>query len=394
MRKTGQEGSASLSGPMIALAVFLALSGAVILWLTIMAEDTRSARMTNGPRFTVAIDRPLSLPDLTDLTIPEVTPEAVPVVSDFVPVEEPEPESKSSIDLIEAVAKDVFSIAPPPGASVNYDTDAVLTPAPYQPVTETLPNGIQLPKIADDGRQPWQVYARPFATMNNAPRIAIVMSNLGLSQSTTKAAINELPPDVTLAFAPYAENLDTLFQTARTAGHEVLLSLPMEPLTYPRDDPGPKPLLTTNSDNQNIDNLAWMLSRAQGYVGVTNFMGSRFTADAARLRPILKIMKNRGLMVLDARATSHSEMIRIAKETGLPRAANNRYIDHVAKAAIIDEHLRTLEHIAAETGAAVGIGFAYPVTRERLLAWLPTLHAKGLVLAPLTAVVNRQSATR
>ena len=32
----------------------------------------------------------------------------------------------------------------------------------------------------------------------------------------------------------------------------------------------------------------------------------------------------------------------------------------------------------------------YPVTIERLQAWIGTLETKGLVLAPITAVANRQ----
>src|SRR3546814_13954980 len=76
-----------------------------------------------------------------------------------------------------------------------------------------------------------------------------------------------------------------------------MVTLPMEPLDYPQSDPGPYALLTSISAEQNLRRLDWVLSRVTGYVGVTNFMGSKFTTAEAALRPILAELKNRGLRV-------------------------------------------------------------------------------------------------
>ena len=55
--------------------------------------------------------------------------------------------------------------------------------------------------------------------------------------------------------------------------------------------------------------------------------------------------------------------------------------------AAIDQALAELEPLARRKRAAVATGSAYPLTIERLLAWAGTLESKGLVLAPLSAVV-------
>ena len=213
---------------------------------------------------------------------------------------------------------------------------------------------------------------------------------MGLSRSATNAAIQQLPSPVSLAFAPYASDLKAWIDRARAAGHEVMLQLPMEPFDYPVNDPGPYTLLTSLSVEDNIDRLEWLLSRVTGYIGVTNYMGSRFTASPGHVRPILSVLKERGLMFLDSRSSRNSVAGEIAEEMGLPRALNNRFLDNVASRSDIDARLDDLEKIARATGYAIGIGFPYPVTIERIAAWAATLRGKGLVLTPVSAIADRQ----
>jgi hypothetical protein len=249
----------------------------------------------------------------------------------------------------------------------------------------------QLPVIAPDGRQAWKVYARPFEDPTEHPRIAIMLGDMGLSDAATRTAIRQLPSAVTLAFAPYVGNLQSWIAEARAGGHEAMLQLPMEPLDYPANDPGPQALLTSLTAADNLERLEWLLGRVTGYVGVTNYMGSKFTTSANDLRPVLQALKGRGLLFLDSRASPRSVAAELAKGIGLPEAVNNRFLDNEASRAAIDARLEELERIAKSTGTAVGIGYPYPVTIERIAAWAPGLAARGIMLAPISAAVNRQS---
>jgi polysaccharide deacetylase 2 family uncharacterized protein YibQ len=250
-----------------------------------------------------------------------------------------------------------------------------------------------LPMVADDGRKAWQVYARPFDRGDRRPRIAIVVTGLGLATPETQAAIDRLPATMTLAFNPYTSELPEWLQKARAAQHEILLAVPMEPVDYPREDPGPETLLTALSPRQNLDRLEWTLGRAAGYVGVTNLMGSRFIAAPTELRPILEVIKGRGLLFLETRVANQSAVGPLAQELGLPLALNDRDLDGTLSPAGIDQALAELEPVARRKGAAVATGSAFPLTIERLVAWAGTLAEKGLVLAPISAVVTPQAET-
>ncbi len=264
-----------------------------------------------------------------------------------------------------------------------------LRPAPDPALIKPTDDG-PLPIVAADGRTPLQVYARPYKATGR-PRIAIVVGSLGLSRSTTLAAVQQLPGGVTLAFAPYGRNLQDYVNQARAAGHEVLLQVPMEPMDYPTNDPGPHTLLTSLTINRNIKRLDWLLGRFTGYVGVVNYMGGRFTAAESHLLPILEAMHSRGLMFLDAKASSSSVAETIAGRIGLYVAANDRVIDEVASRAAIDARLLELERLAQAAGGAIGIGFPYPVTIERLAQWTRAMGDRGFDLVPISALTDHRS---
>ncbi len=133
-----------------------------------------------------------------------------------------------------------------------------------------------------------------------------------------------------------------------------------------------------------------MLGRVTGYVGVMNAMGSKFTASTTALTPVMDDLSHRGLLFVDSSATRLSVAAKIARTMDIPRALNNRYVDNDLTADAIDDQLAELRSVAQGYGAAVGLARAYPLTIERLLAWIPTLKAKGILIAPITAIVNRQ----
>lgn len=274
--------------------------------------------------------------------------------------------------------------APPPG----YNRGQALAPAPDVDLIERVPTGY-LPVIGRDGRQPWQVYARPFDLADKRPRIALIVSSLGMSATQTDAAINHLPAGVTLAYHPYARKLGEWINLSRAAGHEVMLTLPMEPIDYPRNDAGPNGLLTALEPAKNMERLNWVMSQGTGYVGLVGYAGSRFTTGRDDMMPILDTLKRRGLLFVDNRETAQSAIPALAADMKLPFASSNRAIDRDATRAGVDKRLSELEDIARRNGAAVGIGSPFPVTFERVAVWAQGLEDRGLVLAPVSAVIGK-----
>jgi uncharacterized protein len=191
--------------------------------------------------------------------------------------------------------------------------------APVRTVAESGPYGA-LPRIAKDGRKPWQVYARPIhkqALASGAPKVAIILGGMGLNGELTERAIRELPGEVSLAFAPYPDGLQRLVNRARATGHEVYLQLPMEPLGYPQVTPGLHTLLANMSPQETLDNLAWFMGRFAGYAGVMNYMGAQLIANGQALAPVMAELGRRGLVFLDDGSFARSQAEDAGRRAGV-----------------------------------------------------------------------------
>lgn len=254
-------------------------------------------------------------------------------------------------------------------------------------LTEQGPHG-PLPVITAEGVRAMDAFARPFDKSDKRPRIAIIVTGLGLSTPPSQAAIEKLPPEVTLSFVPYAPDLNPLVERARQLGHELVLEIPMEPFDYPANDPGPYALLTQLSAEENDKRLMWILSRFTGYAGVSNYLGGQFLSARASLKPALVSVQSRGLYFLDNSVSPGSLGTQVSQEIALPSKRADVVLDVIQSRQTIDDQLSALERAAQEHGKAIGVAFIYPVTIERISAWAATLSEKGFALAPVSAMLD------
>jgi polysaccharide deacetylase 2 family uncharacterized protein YibQ len=260
---------------------------------------------------------------------------------------------------------------------------------PLAELEEDGPHG-RLPRIAENGMRPLDAYARPVRGVVEAtPKIAVIVGGIGLSQTGTQEALRQLPPEVTLAVAPYGSSLDRWTVRARQDGHELLLQIPLEPFDYPDNDPGPQTLVTSATPERNLDNLRWVLARIGTYAGVIGSMGDRFTADPAALEPMMREIAGRGLMFVDDGNSLRSRTAEVAAAKKTPFARADVVIDAQATPEDIAGRLAQLEQIARTRGMAVGVASALPVSVRTIGEWTSGLEQRGITLVPVSAAIGR-----
>ena len=248
-----------------------------------------------------------------------------------------------------------------------------------------------IPKIGPDGGKALAVYAQIKAlpiNLKDRPRIAIVLSGVGISASGTADAFT-LPPSVTFAVAPYAVDVAKLADRARDEGHELLLQTPMEPFDYPNNDPGPQTLLTSLTPEQNIDRLHWLMSRMQGYVGLISYMGARFLATEPAMSPVVNEAAKRGLLFVDGGASNRSVAGALAPATTMPYPKPYKIIAGVPPPVEIVGALAGIYKIARESGSAIGIATAQPGAVNRIAEWMKKVESRGFVLVPVTLAMAK-----
>jgi polysaccharide deacetylase 2 family uncharacterized protein YibQ len=265
-----------------------------------------------------------------------------------------------------------------------------LRPAPIPGLDEEGSFG-RVPRIADDGTTPAQAYARPFTLEPEQPYVAVIVTGLGLNTDRTANAIEDLPLNISLALSPYAEDLPKTLARARQMGHEVFLQLPMEPDDFPLSDPGPRALMTTLPEGENLVRLEWLLARFPGYVGVVGHLGSKFANLDSSIRPVIDFLDKTGLMYIDGNNTGTVSLAaQLAANAEEPNAIIDFNIDTIPSRQAIDAQLSALVNKAKTDGFAIGLAQSYPVTIQRLRNWAQRLERQGVKLAPVSALASKQ----
>jgi polysaccharide deacetylase 2 family uncharacterized protein YibQ len=319
------------------------------------------------------------------LTAPVAAPPTQPLITAAPAMPRAEPKAHSD----EAALARLYEEAPEP------PLEAAAKSQILAPEAVPAPAGVQSPPAAMEafvpGRRPprWLRNAVHTEAAPGQPMIAIVIDDLGLRRAAAYRAI-ALPGPLTLAFMTYAKGLPAMAGAARQAGHELLLHVPMEPKDA-RYDPGPKVLKVGMPQDEINARLSWGLARFDGFVGINNHMGSRFTAAPEGMAVVMRALRERDLLFLDSMTSGSSVAWKAAARSGVPFARRDIFLDHADRTPdAIRGQLDALEHVARQRGYAVGIGHPHTATLEVLAAWLPEARKRGFALVPISAIVGHQ----
>jgi polysaccharide deacetylase 2 family uncharacterized protein YibQ len=268
---------------------------------------------------------------------------------------------------------------------------APVSATPEPPAPDTFTAQPQAATPAPPAAQPepaWLKNAMASVDPGTHPMIAIVLDDVGAAPGDAAGAV-ALPAPITLSIMTYAPNAAHLAEAARKAGHEIMVHVPMEAIN--RDaDPGKNALLVDLSPAEIQQRLDWDLSQFEGYVGINNHMGSRFTQDAAGMQVVLATLKARGLLFLDSRTIASSVGDTLAGQTGVTHLKRDVFLDNVIDEADIRKELARAETIAKRQGFAIAIGHPHPDTVAALRQWIPEARARGFVLVPITTIAKKQ----
>jgi uncharacterized protein len=243
-----------------------------------------------------------------------------------------------------------------------------------------------LPRIAPDGRAPMQVYAAGFDRTTRRAPVGLIVAGIGMNHADSLAAIRALPAGITLAVSPFAADLAEILSAARTAEHEYLVSIPMEPEGFPLNDPDSRrALMTSRLPEENVTALRWALSRFAGYVGATSVLGplrgERLTGVPDQMEAVFGELSRRGLLYVGTRPG--------VTTPGVWSQRIDMTVDDISIADVLDARLSQLAQLAQDRNGALGlVTVPRPVTVDRVAAWANGLVNRGLILAPVSALAQ------
>ena len=199
-------------------------------------------------------------------------------------------------------------------------------------------------------------------------QLVIVIDDLGNSMSAVRELL-ALSVPVTFAFWPDSPHGAEGARLAHNSGREILVHQPMEPVGYPKVQPGPRTLFARMDAGRIQREVDISLGKIPYAVGLNNHMGSRFTQSREGSRAVAEAVKRRGFFLLDSVTHSRSVLYAEGRKAGVQSFRRNVFLDVTATRSAVLTELRRAERIALLTGQAIAIGHPLPETLAALKEW-------------------------
>ncbi|MFZ3105718.1 MAG: divergent polysaccharide deacetylase family protein, partial [Smithella sp.] len=190
-------------------------------------------------------------------------------------------------------------------------------------------------------------------------QVAIIIDDIGYDLKQIQELL-KINADITLAILPLCPHTREAAEMFHKAHRETLLHLPMEPLSYPREKPGPGALFTDMSNDEIIFQLEKDIAAVPYISGVNNHMGSKFMMDEKKLTVVFNKLKNKRLFFVDSRTSADTKTFVTAEKVGLPVAARKIFLDNNRD---YNEIYNILINVAKKNGddaPVIIIGHPYP----------------------------------
>lgn len=245
--------------------------------------------------------------------------------------------------------------------------------------------------VETDPAAPESTTSQPPPPQRGARRIVLILDDVGFENQPIDEAAS-IDAAITFAVIPTAPKAAHAARTLAERGFEILCHLPMEPLDYPRQSPGPEAILVSLSDEEIRARTRAGLRSVPNAVGVNNHMGSRATRDRRVMENVAAVLKEEGVFFVDSRTAGNSLAATIVGAGSVPVAARDVFLDDDPRESAVRRQLRELVRLADRKDYAVGIGHVYPSTVRVLRDEVPKLKEQGYTFHFAREVVRRVDA--
>lgn len=212
-----------------------------------------------------------------------------------------------------------------------------------------------------------------------AGKLALVIDDFGYRPAQENKVL-QLPPQISVAVLPDATHAREMAEKAHQRGHEVLIHLPMAPLSK---QPLEKNTLRPDMSSEEIARIIHdAVTKVPYAVGLNNHMGSAMTSSLPGMQKVMQVLNHYNFYFLDSMTIASSQSTRAAEGTSVKVVKRRVFLDDTQNEADIRKQFLRAVHLAQRDGSAIAIGHPHPTTVKVLQQMLPTLPADITLVRP------------
>ena len=262
--------------------------------------------------------------------------------------------------------------------------------APAVPIQKPQPSATVIPPSVGLKATPVEAVQKPLPD-NHFPKICLIIDDGGYQRGEVLDCLYKLKVPVTLSIIPGAEFSKALAEEVPAHGVEVMCHMPMEGHEKGMVGKDYMELLKKGmSDSEAESEVGKALDNVPNCKGLNNHMGSVATVDKALMQDVCKVLKSRGLFLIDSRTTAQSVAEKVAQESHVPVAHRDVFLDNEENSEAILEQFNSLVEKARKNGMAVGIGHFKLTTLKTLEGAVQGLKDRGIQFVYASDVVKEE----
>ena len=213
----------------------------------------------------------------------------------------------------------------------------------------------------------------------SAGKLAIVIDDFGY-RPKEESQVLQMPAAISVAVLPDATHAHEMAVKAHQTGHEVLIHLPMAPLSK---QPLEKNTLTPDMSSAEIARIIQLAANHVPYaVGLNNHMGSKMTSSLPGMIKVMQVLSHYNYYFLDSMTIGNSQSVKAAQGTGVKVLKRRVFLDDTQNEADIRQQFLRAVKLAERDGSAIAIGHPHPTTVRVLQQMLPHLPADITLVRP------------
>ena len=217
-------------------------------------------------------------------------------------------------------------------------------------------------------------------------QVAIIIDDVGFVTEPADEML-KVPAHLTWAILPGAPYTRKYTEAAKEHGIEVLLHLPLEPISK-NNNPGPGLIKREWNEAEIADQLNKDLAELPEAVGINNHMGSAGTSDGPFMGVLMKEIKQHRLFFVDSLTIAGSVAEKYARLNQVPFAKRKVFIDNESTLESKEAALHELIRIALRDGEAIGIAHVRTGTAQAIIEMLPEFVKAGIEIVPVSELVR------
>lgn len=221
--------------------------------------------------------------------------------------------------------------------------------------------------------------------------ITIVVDDFGGISGKLLEGFFSVDPEVCFAIFPEERHSDQTMRLAKRQGRDTIIHVPMEPIGYPRVNPGKNAILVQHSETQVRKLLTGFINKMPDCIGINNHMGSLATSDEQLMQWVSKVLKEQDKLFLDSRTTNVSVAYKTAQKAGIRTFQNDIFLDNPNITTItMDNKLEQINRMAGKNKHVIAITHCHDQAKlDYLKEFIRRLKNAGFTLVPLSEIDQR-----